>query len=150
VAPAEVALVAVDGGGRGSFNGQFANFGNRRTAQPPLTGSFSINLNNSALNAAPFSLNGQNIAKGSSNRIGYTSTIGGPMVIPKLLNWQRASFNVTYQGTVSRSAYNGVGTLPSPAERTGDFSQLLTGNTTGPRAIRRSSRRPMSLPAASL
>jgi len=104
VAPAEVALVAVDGGGRGSFNGQFANFGNRRTAQPPLTGSFSINLNNSAFNAAPFSLNGQNIAKGSSNRIGYTCTIGGPMVIPKLLNWQRASFNVTYQGTVSRSA----------------------------------------------
>jgi trimeric autotransporter adhesin len=103
------------------------NFGNRGPSQPPLTGSVSVNLNNSALNAAPFSLNGQNIAKGSSNRIGYTSTIGGPMVIPKLLNWQRASFNVTYQGTVSRSAYNGVGTVPTQAERGGDFSQLLTG-----------------------
>ena len=51
------------------------------------------------------------------------------MVIPKLLNWQRASFNITYQGTVSRTAYNGVGTVPTQAERDGDFSQLLTGST---------------------
>jgi hypothetical protein len=86
-----------------------------------------VNLNNSALNAAPFSLNGRSIPKPSSNRIGYTATIGGPMVIPKLLNWQRASFNVTYQGTVSRTAYNGVGTVPTQAERDGDFSQVLTG-----------------------
>ena len=48
------------------------------------------------------------------------------MVIPKLLNWQRASFYFTYQGTVSRSAYSGVGSVPSQAEREGDFSQLLT------------------------
>jgi hypothetical protein len=114
-------------GGRGG--GQFANFGNRRPTQPPLTGSVSINLNNSALNAAPFSLNGQPSAKPSSNRANYTATIGGPMVIPKLLNWQRASFNVTYQGTISRSAYNGVGTVPTPDERDGNFSQLLTGAT---------------------
>ena len=117
------------GGGRGPFNGQFANFGNRRPTQPPLTGSVSINLNNSALNAAPFSLNGQVAPKPSSNRANYTATIGGPMVIPKLLNWQRASFNVTYQGLNSRTAYNGVGTVPTQAERDGDFSQLLTGGT---------------------
>jgi len=34
---------------------------------------------------------------------------------------------VTYQGTVSRSPYNGVGTVPTQAERDGDFSQLLAG-----------------------
>jgi trimeric autotransporter adhesin len=46
------------------------------------------------------------------------------MVIPKILNWQRASFYITYQGTQSRNPYSSVSTVPTPAERMGDFSQL--------------------------
>ncbi len=65
---------------------------------PAYTGSVSLTLTNSALNASPFSVNGQPSVKAPSDRAAYTGTIGGPMVIPKLLNWQRASFNITYQG----------------------------------------------------
>ena len=48
---------------RGPYNGQFASFGNRRRSQPTYTGSVFMRLQNSALNAAPFSLNGQRRAE---------------------------------------------------------------------------------------
>src|SRR5215469_2243806 len=54
---------ARNGRGRGPFNGQFAQFGNRRRTQPAYTGSLALNVTNSALNAAPFSLNGQTVHK---------------------------------------------------------------------------------------
>ncbi len=83
-----------------------------------------INLANSALNAAPFSLNGQSQPKPSSDRANFGANIGGPMVIPKILNWQRASFYFTYQGSRSRNPYSQVSSVPTLAERNGDFSQV--------------------------
>jgi hypothetical protein len=109
---------------RGPYNGQFASFGNRRRQQPAYTGSVFITLQNSALNAAPFSLNGQSQPKPSSDNAKFGFNIGGPMVIPKILNWQRASFYFTYQGTQSRNPYSSVSSVPTPAERAGDFSQI--------------------------
>ena len=44
------------------------------------------------------------------------------MVIPKVLNWQRASFYITYQGMQSRNPYSQVSSVPTLAERNGDFS----------------------------
>ncbi len=115
---------------RGPYNGQFASFGNRRRTRPQYTGSVFANLNNSALNAAPFSLNGQPAAEAFLRlRRDFGANFGGPMVIPKLLNWQRASFYLTYQGTLSRNPYNQVSSVPTLAERGGDFSQLLTAPT---------------------
>ena len=111
---------------RGPYNGQFANFGNRRRQQQPAyTGSVFITLANSALNAAPYSLNGESKAKPSSDRANFGVNFGGPMVIPKLLNWQRASFYITYQGTQSRNPYSQVSTVPTMAERDGDFSAAV-------------------------
>ncbi len=109
---------------RGPYNGQFASFGNRRRQQPAYTGSVFITLQNSALNAAPFSLNGQSQPKPSSDNAKFGVNVGGPMVIPKILNWQRASFYFTYQGTQSRNPYSSVSTVPTPAERLGNFSAL--------------------------
>jgi hypothetical protein len=111
-------------GRRGPYNGQYASFGNRRRQQPAYTGSVFITLQNSALNAAPFSLNGQSQPKPSSDNAKFGVNIGGPMVIPKILNWQRASFYFTYQGTQSRNPYSSVSTVPTPAERNGDFSAV--------------------------
>jgi len=91
-----------------------------------LTGSAFITLANSALNAAPYSLNGQTAVKPSSGQENFGFNLGGPLVIPKLLNWQRASFTFTYQGTQSRNPYNQVSTVPTMAERIGDFSQAKT------------------------
>jgi hypothetical protein len=68
-------------------------------------------------------VNGQPSVKAPSDRANYTGTIGGPMVIPKLLNWQRASFNITYQGSNARSGSSSPGTVPTSLERMGNFSQ---------------------------
>jgi trimeric autotransporter adhesin len=115
---------------RGSYNGQYASFGNRRrTQQPAYTGSIFLTLANSALNAAPFSLNGEKSAKPSSDQARFGVNFGGPLVIPKLVHWQRASFYVTYQGTRSRNPFNQVSSVPTAAERSGDFSNVQSNGT---------------------
>jgi len=70
---------------RGPYNGQFASFGNRRRTQPAYTGSIAVTLTNSALNAAPFSLNGQSQPKPSTASETVAGNIGGPVRIPKLV-----------------------------------------------------------------
>jgi trimeric autotransporter adhesin len=114
---------------RGPYNGQYASFGNRRRNQPAYSGSIFINsFQNSYLNAAPYSLNGEKINKPSYDKAQFGFTIGGPMVIPKLLNWKRANFNVTYQGLLSRNPFNQVSSVPTVSEREGDFSGLVVNN----------------------
>jgi hypothetical protein len=113
---------------RGPYNGQFASFGNRRRTQPAYTGSVSLTTQNSVLNAAPFSLNGLPSQKPYAAHNNFTGTVGGPMVIPKVLNWQRASFNITYQGSLNRNGSNLVGSVPTLAERAGDFSAAKTNS----------------------
>jgi hypothetical protein len=114
---------------RGPYNGQYASFGNKRRSQPAYTGSIFINnFQNSYLNAAPYSLNGEKAVKPSYDKAQFGGTIGGPMVIPKILNWQRASFNFTYQGLLSRNPFNGISSVPTEAERAGDFSGLVVNN----------------------
>ncbi len=44
------------------------------------------------------------------------------MVIPKLVNWPKASFNITFQGQLNRNGSNSLGSVPTDAERAGDFS----------------------------
>jgi trimeric autotransporter adhesin len=109
---------------RGPYNGQFANFGNRRRNQATYTGSVALTAQNSALNAAPFSLNGIPSQKPYSSNTHLTAILGGPMVIPKIMNWTRAQFNINYQGSYNLSGTNQLGTVPTPAERSGDFSGL--------------------------
>jgi trimeric autotransporter adhesin len=109
---------------RGPYNGQFANFGNRRRTQAVYSGNVSLTAQNSTLNAAPFSLNGIPSQKPYSSSNSFTATVGGPMVIPKILNWQRASFNISYRGSLNKNGSNLLGTVPTAAERTGDFSAV--------------------------
>jgi hypothetical protein len=114
---------------RGPNNGQFASFGNKRRAQPAYSGSVFINnFQNSYLNAAPYSLNGQEAVKPSYSQAQFGATIGGPMVIPKMLNWPRASFNITYGGLLSRKPYSQISSVPTAADRAGDFSNLIVNN----------------------
>lgn len=117
-------------GGRGPFNGQFASIGNRRgrgRQQSPYSGSIALNVTNSALNAAPFSLNGQNLTKPSSAREQITGNFGGPLRIPKIYNvptpkWQ---FYLNFSDTQARSGSSFVSEVPTAAERTGDFSNAV-------------------------
>lgn len=115
------------GGGRGGRGGQranFNNFGNRRPVQSQYSGSISVTAADSFLNAEPFSLNGQPAQKPSTTRANYTAQLGGPMVIPKILNWQRASFSLSYSGSHANNGQNTVGEVPTADERAGNFAGI--------------------------
>ena len=117
------------GRGRGPNNGQFNSFGNRRrNTRPAYTGSIALTMTNSALNAEPYSLNGTAAAKPPSSSATYVGNLGGPVIIPKLLNWQRAQFQLNYQGRNANSGKSSLSTVPTPLERQGDFAGLTVGS----------------------
>ncbi|HLN04192.1 MAG TPA: TonB-dependent receptor [Bryobacteraceae bacterium] len=124
------------GGGRGGPGGragqgqqQARQFGNRR--QPTaIHGMFYFTLGNSALNAKPFSLNGNDLPQPAyaSARIGVV--LGGPLLIPKVVKDTKTTFFLNYFGTRARNPNTEVATVPTELEREGNFSQVT--QTGGP------------------
>ncbi len=99
--------------GRGPYNGQFASIGNRRRTTPPVQGSVSITARNSAFNAAPYSLNGQTAQKPYSANNNLNANIGGPLHIPKIVNWQRAQYTISFGTAINRNGRSMVGSVPT-------------------------------------
>ena len=116
-------------GGRGGANqrrpGQVAGaqFGNFRRRNQQIRGQASYTLQNSALNAKPFSLNGLDIPQAAYAQSRFSLIVGGPLVIPKILKDPNTQFFLTYFGTRQRSPQLFTETVPTAAERTGNFSQ---------------------------
>lgn len=124
------------GGGRGpggppsaNGRGQFGNRVNRgRGQQWRLTANYS--LGNSALNARPYSfqaptyINGQPLPKAAyaANRFGFS--VGGPLEIPHLFKTDKVFWFVNYTGSRTKNGFDKIGTVPTAAIRTGDFSSL--------------------------
>src|SRR5579871_2259477 len=125
------------GGGRGGRGGGGGGGGGFRGFNPTQPhGTVFYQGGNGALNAAPFSVaqalgeEGAQVVKPSSmqNRFGVSFT-GSPS-IPGLYKANPKQFvfvNVTGMRNINPQIYNG--TVPTLAERSGDFSQLLS--TTG-------------------
>ena len=115
------------GGGRGPGLGPWRGdgpFGNRiARGREGLRGSLFFSLNNSALDARPFSLTGQKVEKPSYAQSRFGLVLGGPLAIPKLVRSERTFFFFNYLGARTRNPYHAISTLPTPAERQGDFSQ---------------------------
>jgi hypothetical protein len=111
------------GGGAATAN----SFGNRRQNRPTYTGSLALTERNSALDARPFSLNGQNAAKGAYGQSTIAFNIGGPLRIPGIYSNDRLAFYFTYQGSRVRNPYNALSTMPTAEERGGDFSRAAVG-----------------------
>jgi hypothetical protein len=110
------------GGGDMGFRGNFRNF---KWNQPH--GAFFWNGGNGALNARDFALRGQPIAQPaySSNRFG--ATIMTPPYIPKLLtNDRNDMLFLTLFGTRTSTPFDQYATVPTAAERAGDFTGLTT------------------------
>jgi hypothetical protein len=120
-------------GARGPFNGRFATIGNRRGRgrQSPYQGSVAITATNSALNAAPFSLNGQNQPKPSSATETIAGNFGGPVRFKNLITGDKWSFYVNFTNKDGRSATNQVSTVPTREQRAGDFSATTESVLTG-------------------
>lgn len=111
--------------GANSVFSQSAAFGNFRPGGRGLyTGGIGFTMDNSNLDASPFSITGQNTPKLSYNRITGLATLGGPLKIPGMhSNWP--NFFVAYQWTRNRNDSVETGLMPTQAERSGDFSQVL-------------------------
>lgn len=116
------------GGGRprGDRNPGFRTsaFGNRRRANQ-VHGMLSYEFGNSAVNAKPFSITGQEMAQPSYAQNRFSAVIGGPLVVPKLVNDSSTFFFLSYFGTRNRAPNTFTQTVPTAMERAGDFSQSI-------------------------
>ncbi len=117
------------GFGGGGFGGGPRNFRHFNPNQPH--GAFFWNGGNSALDAKDFAIRGQQIEQPgyATNRFGLTF-LGAPY-IPKLLTHDRKDFIfLTLSGQRSSSPFDQYGTVPTAAQRAGDFSTLATQSGT--------------------
>ena len=113
--------------GPGRRRGQWANgpFGNRANrGRQGYHGMLSFGLDNSVWDARPFSLTGQTVPKPSYAQSRFSFAGGGPLYIPKVVRTSKTFLFVSYFGTRARNPYDGVGTVPTLAERRGDFSAV--------------------------
>jgi trimeric autotransporter adhesin len=100
-------------------------FGNRRSNSRALyNGGFAAIVDNSALDARPYSLSGLDTPKPSYNRVTAIVTLGGPLRIPHLLP-RGPTFFVAYEWTRDHTAATDPGLVPTEAERSGDLSGLV-------------------------
>ena len=125
--PSEGLLIngSVNNGAASPF-GQFAGFGNNRSGRRGLyNGGIGVILDNSALDARPFSLTGQDTPKPAYNTVTGLATLGGPLSIPHLIR-NGPNFFVAYEWMRSRDASTLSALMPTEAERAGNFSQSPT------------------------
>jgi trimeric autotransporter adhesin len=105
---------------------QLPAFGNNRApGRWPYNGNIVFQGDNSATDARPYSLTGQNTARPAYNKVTGMATIGGPIRIPGLLR-NGPQFTLTYQWTRNRNVTTQSSLMPTALERAGDFSQTLT------------------------
>jgi hypothetical protein len=125
-------MMAVFAGARGG--GGPGGWAGRRPQVNRIRGNFFDSYTNSALDAHPYPLN-----VASSPQIPtYTEQagigLGGPLVIPKIYNGgDKTSFFVNYSLTRGKNPFDSLATVPTAAERGGDFSQaqITSGSLAG-------------------
>jgi trimeric autotransporter adhesin len=118
------------GGGRGrpggprDRSGNPAFIGNRRPNNNRINASVFYRFGNSALNARPFSVNGllEPKAAYAQNYFGFSA--GGPLFIPKLFHAEKVFWFMNYNGTRLRNGVDQSYTVPTAAERLGNFAAI--------------------------
>ncbi|MGB7760233.1 MAG: TonB-dependent receptor, partial [Bryobacteraceae bacterium] len=105
-------------GGQGGRGGNQASFGNgRRNPRQRYNANVALILNNSALDARPFSLTGQDTPKAAFAQFRSTGMLGGPLKIPHVLSGQHTFFTINYQLTRGRNSSNVNALVPTLDER---------------------------------
>jgi hypothetical protein len=100
-------------------------FGNRRSNTKGLyNGGLAVVVDNSALDARPYSLSGLASPKATYNTVEGIVTLGGPIRIPHVRH-HGPDFFVVYEWTRNHVAETEPGLVPTEAERTGDLSAIL-------------------------
>ncbi|MFZ0819122.1 MAG: carboxypeptidase regulatory-like domain-containing protein [Candidatus Acidiferrales bacterium] len=104
---------------------QLAAFGNSRSNGRSLyNGGVGLIINNSVLNASPYSLSGFSTPKPNTNQITGVANFGGPIKIGHLFKTP-PSFVVGYVWTRNAIDSTQSGIVPTLAERSGDLSQAV-------------------------
>jgi len=105
---------------------QSAAFGNNRRGFRSLyNGNLGMVLDNSALDARLFSVNGADTPKPAYNQLQVMASYGGPLKWRTHAMTQKTpNFVVNYQLVRNRNANTTPYQMPTPAERDGDFSQV--------------------------
>ncbi len=98
----------------------------RRGPGSMYRGALFSTLDNSVLDATPFSVNGADTPKSYYNNMTFGGTVGGPLNIPHLTHWSPNSGNffLTVQISRNRNTSSNPGLMPTEAQREGDFAQL--------------------------
>jgi hypothetical protein len=129
------------GGGAGGGGGMFGGRGRlNRQAVNRIRFSFYNRYENSVWDAKPYSITGNPVPKPSHYDERFGVNLGGPLKIPHIYNGSdKTFFFVNYQHETQSSALDTYSTVPTAAERTGNFCGLgITlydplSNFTGPR-----------------
>ncbi len=132
------------GGGPGGPGGPGGMFGGRgrlnRQAVNRVRFSFYDRFDTSAWDAKPYSLTGNEVPKPSHFDERFGGNLGGPLKIPHIYNGSdKTFFFINYQHEVQSSAVDTYSTVPTDAERSGNFCGLGVtlydpfSNFTGPR-----------------
>jgi hypothetical protein len=130
----------VVGSGGGPLGGGFGGFGGGGGRGGAMIlggrGRFDINrphgsvyysVGDSALDAAPYALTESPVSKAGYIRQRFGATIGGPLNIPRIYTGgTKTFFFVNYNGARGNSPFDAFSTVPTIAERGGDFSALST------------------------
>lgn len=120
------------GGGGGGFGGggpiSFGRMGHGFDINKPH-GFLYAQDDNAGLDAQPYSLSGQEAEKASYNTLRFGAFVGGPLKIPKIFDGGKSTFySVGWNGTRGSTPYDAFSTVPTNAERNGNFSGLTDKN----------------------
>lgn len=121
-------------GGRNAVPNRNFQFGNRinRGRRNQFQGNVYYTIGNSVLNARPYSFTSPTTLSGAElpkagyayNRFGFSG--GGPLIIPHLFSGDKTFWFVNYTGVRSKTGFDDVTTVPTLAERGGNFAGLGT------------------------
>jgi trimeric autotransporter adhesin len=129
------------GGGGGGGGGMFGGRGRlNRQAVNRIRFSVYNRYENSVWDAKPYSITGNQVPKPSHYDERFGANLGGPLKIPHIYNGSdKTFFFVNYQHETQSSALDTYSTVPTAAERSGNFCGLGVtlydpfSNFTGPR-----------------
>jgi hypothetical protein len=94
-------------------------------------GTFYVSDDNAAFDAEPYSLTGLQTPKASYNLTRIGGFLGGPLNIPHIYNGGMKNFYfVNFNSSHGSTPYDAFSTVPSVAERNGDFSNSIYSNGT--------------------
>jgi len=110
--------------GGGGGGGPFVLGGRGRFDINRPHGSIYYSLADSGLNAEPYSLTGNPVAQPAYTQQRFGIAGGGPLNIPKVYHGgTKTFFFLNFNVTRAENPYDAFATVPTAAERAGDFSQ---------------------------